>query len=147
MRDYETELGLEPLPLEGGLWAQSHRDADCSGIYYLLRAPEFSALHRLDRTEVFVFHDGAPARMLLLYPNGEIARPVLGLEPGCVPQVRVPANTWQATETLGEYSLLGTLVVPPYTQDCFTFADPDLAVPGLVERYPDAAEDIRRLSR
>ncbi|WP_031465696.1 cupin domain-containing protein [Sciscionella sediminilitoris] len=142
MHDYISELGLSPLPVEGGLWAQSHRDADSSGIYYLLQAPAFSALHRLDRAEVFLFHGGAPARMLLLHPDGSVTRPVLGVGAGERPQVFVPANTWQATETLGDYSLLGTVVVPPYTEDCVRFADPELA-----DRYPSAAADIRRLAR
>lgn len=139
MRDFD-HLGLGPLPVEGGLWAQSHRGADCSAIYYLLRAPAYSALHRLDRTEVFAFHDGATARMLLLYPDGTVERPRLGVAEGASPQVVVPALTWQATETLGEYSLLGTVVVPPYTDECVEFADAE-----LVGRYPDAANDIRRL--
>lgn len=139
MRDFD-HLGLAPLPVEGGLWAQSHRGTDCSAIYYLLRAPAYSALHRLDRTEIFAFHDGPPARMLLLHPDGTVERPLLGLHDGAHPQVVVPAMSWQATEPLGEYSLLGTVVVPPYTEESVEFADT-----GLVQRYPGAASDISRL--
>ena len=53
----------------------------------------------------------------------------------------MPAGVWQATETLGEWSLLGTFMAPPYTDDCVTFGDETLA-----SAYPTAAADIRRLT-
>jgi predicted cupin superfamily sugar epimerase len=136
-------LGLRPLPVEGGLFAENVQDEHASSIYYLLLAHQFSALHRLTRMEIFVHHAGAPARMFLLHPDGLVRRPVLGmdLKAGQRPQVVVPAGTWQATETLGEWTLMGTVVSPPYTDDCVTFADEELAL-----KYPDHAEDIRRLS-
>lgn len=116
-------LGLEPLPIEGGLFTQSWRDGTCSAIYYLLAAPEFSAFHRLDRVEIFVYHAGAPTRMLLL-DGGRVVEHVLGpdLAAGQRPQVVVPAGVWQAAETLGEWTLMGTVVVPPYTDDSVEFA-------------------------
>lgn len=134
------ELNLAPLPVEGGRFAPSHRDDLSSAIYYLLRAPEFSALHQLDRTEIFVFHAGAPARMLLLHRDGTVTRPLLGVGDGARPQVVVPPYTWQATETTGAYTLMGTIVVPPYTDDCVRFDAPAPA------DYPDAAADIARLT-
>jgi hypothetical protein len=139
--EFISHLGLEPLPVEGGRFAQSWRAEAGSAIYYLLVAPEFSAPHRLDRTEVFVHHAGAPARMLLLHPDGSVTRPVLGIEvaEGQRPQVVVPAGTWQATVTLGRWSLLGTVVVPPYTDECVEFAD----AAALAARYPAAAADLR----
>ncbi|WP_033293548.1 cupin domain-containing protein [Amycolatopsis jejuensis] len=142
-QDFITHLGLEPLPVEGGRFAQSWRAAEGSAIYYLLQAPEISAPHRLDRVEVFVHHAGAPARMLLLHPGGEVTRPVLGSEvaAGERPQVVVPAGTWQATVPLGAWSLLGTVVVPPYTDDCVEFADPAV----LAAQYPAAADDLAGL--
>ncbi|WP_406633640.1 cupin domain-containing protein [Amycolatopsis sp. WGS_07] len=138
--DYVAHLGLEPLPVEGGRFAESWRAAEGSAIYYLLTAPEFSAPHRLDRVEVFVHHAGSPARMLLLHPDGKVTRPVLGSDvaAGERPQVVVPAGTWQATVPLGAWSLLGTVVVPPYTDDCVEFADPAT----LAARFPDAAADL-----
>lgn len=139
--DFVTHLGLRPLPVEGGRWAQSWRSATGSAIYYLLVAPEFSAPHRLDRVEVYAHHAGAPA-MLLLHPDGSVERPVLGTDvaAGERPQVVVPAGTWQATVTLGAWSLLGTVVVPPYTDDCIEFA----AAADLAVEYPAAAADLRK---
>ncbi|MET0133498.1 MAG: cupin domain-containing protein [Kibdelosporangium sp.] len=136
-------LALKPLPVEGGLYAENLQNENASAIYYLLVAPDFSRLHRLTRLEIFSYHAGAPARMLLLHPDGRIERPVLGtdLAAGERPQVIVPADTWQATETLGEWSLLGTVMSPPYTDDCVTFADDSLA-----GAHPAAAADIRRFT-
>lgn len=136
-------LGLTPLPVEGGLVGEHLRDRHASSIYYMLVAPEFSALHRLTRLELFVYHAGAPARMFLLHPDGTVERPVLGMDlvAGQRPQVIVPAGTWQATETLGEWSLLGTVMSPPYTDDCVTFADDTLAA-----EFPDHAREIRQMS-
>lgn len=137
-------LGLEPLPIEGGLFTQSWRDETCSAIYYLLAAPEYSAFHRLDRIEIFAYHAGAPTRMLLL-DNGKVTEHVLGpdLAAGQRPQVTVRPGVWQAAETLGEWTLMGTVVVPPYTDGCVEFATGD----ELAAEYPADAERLRALCR
>src|SRR5690625_1415678 len=46
-------LKLEPLPSEGGLYRQNHQDQFSTAIYYLLAAPEFSALHQLPAAEPY----------------------------------------------------------------------------------------------
>jgi uncharacterized protein len=137
-------LGMRPLDIEGGLWSQSWRGDRCSAIYYLLVAPEFSALHRLDRLEIYSFHAGAPARMLLI-TGDEIGEPVLGpdVHAGQRPQIVVPAGTWQACTSLGEWTLMGTVVVPPYTDDCVEFADAE----RLSAAHPAHAARIRALCR
>ncbi|WP_414940396.1 cupin domain-containing protein [Amycolatopsis sp. cmx-11-51] len=138
--DITAHLGLQPLPVEGGRWAQSWRDETASAIYYLLEPPETSAPHRLDRLEIYAHHTGAPVRMLLLFPDGRISRPVLGLDvaAGQRPQVVVPAGVWQASTSTGEWSLLGTVVVPPYTDDCVEFR----SAAALAAEWPGAAEDL-----
>ncbi|MCU1686895.1 MAG: hypothetical protein JWQ81_7634 [Amycolatopsis sp.] len=134
-------LGLEPLPIEGGMFAQSWRDEAASAIYYLVIAPDFSRLHRLDRIEIFTYHAGSAARMLLLHPDGTATRPVLGadLAAGQRPQVVVPAGVWQTTFTLGEWSLLGTVVVPPYTDEAVEFGNAD----QLAAAFPEWADEVR----
>lgn len=138
-------LGLEPLPIEGGQFTQSWRSDTVSAIYYLLAEPEFSALHRLDRTEIFTYHAGAPTRMLLLGADGEVSTAVLGadLAAGQRPQVVVPPGTWQAAETQGPWTLMGCVVVPPYTDDCVEFGSADV----LAAEYPGHTEEIHRLCR
>ncbi|MFJ8914247.1 cupin domain-containing protein [Amycolatopsis sp. NPDC102389] len=138
--DFTAHLGLQPLPVEGGRWAQSWRDETASAIYYLLVSPETSAPHRLDRLEIYAHHAGAPVRMLLLFPDGRVSRPVLGpdVAAGQRPQVGVPAGVWQASVSTGEWSLLGTVVVPPYTDDCVEFR----SAAALAAEWPDATEDL-----
>ena len=135
-------LSLRELDVEGGLWSQSWRDGQCSAIYYLLVAPQFSALHRLSNLEIYSYHAGAPARMLLL--DGErVSEPVLGpdLAAGQRPQVVVPAGVWQGCTSLGAWTLMGTVVVPPYTDDCVEFARAE----PLTADHPGHADRIRAL--
>ncbi|MEJ2859064.1 MULTISPECIES: cupin domain-containing protein [unclassified Saccharothrix] len=138
-------LGLEELPVEGGHFGQSWRSEEASAIYYLLRAPEFSGLHVLTHLEVYAYHAGAPLRMLLLHPDGRVEQPVLGsdLAAGQRPQVVVPAGVWQASEPAGEWSLVGTVVVPPYTDDVVSFAKAD----EVAAEYPSHADLVRRFCR
>lgn len=139
-----SALGLRPLPVEGGRWAQTWRDEHCTGIYYLLVAPDFSAMHRLPHPELWVHHAGAPARLTLLR-DGAVDRPVLGMDlaDGQRPQVPVPAGTWQGCRTLGEWSLLGTFMAPPYTGDAVEFGTADV----LTADHPEHAAEIRALCR
>jgi predicted cupin superfamily sugar epimerase len=138
-----STLGMTELDTEGGLWSQSWRDASCSAIYYLLVAPDFSALHRLDRLEIYSYHAGAPVELFLL--ADDLSRPVLGpdVAAGERPQVVVPAGVWQASRPLGEWSLMGTVVVPPYTDDCVEFA----TAARLTRTYPEHAAVIGSLCR
>ncbi|MEO6087861.1 MAG: cupin domain-containing protein [Umezawaea sp.] len=141
--DVIAALGLDPLPVEGGHFAQGHRSADLSTIYYLLRAGEFSAVHRLTNVEVYAHHAGAPLRVLLLHPDGAVTTPVLGsdLAAGERPQLVVPAGVWQASSSAGDWTLVTTVVVPPYTDDVVEFGAAD----ALATQYPSHAEEIRRL--
>ena len=140
--DVIAALGLDPLPVEGGHFAQGHRSADLSTIYYLLRAGEFSAVHRLANVEVYAHHAGAPLRVLLLHPDGAVTTPVLGsdLAAGERPQLVVPAGVWQASSSTGDWTLVTTVVVPPYTDDVVEFGAAD----ALATQYPSHAEEIRR---
>ncbi len=139
-----SQLGMTELDTEGGLWSQSWRDAACSAIYYLLVAPDFSALHRLDRLEIYSYHAGAPVQLFLL-AGGQVHQPVLGsdLAAGQRPQVVVPAGVWQASRPLGAWSLTGTVVVPPYTDDCVEFGTASV----LSAEYPAHATLIDSLCR
>lgn len=138
-------LGLEPLPQEGGMWAQTWRSPHGTAIYALLRPGDFSALHRLDGVEVYHFHAGAPLRMLLLHPDGQVTEPVLGvdLEGGQRPQLVVPDGVWQGSETTGEWTLFGTTMAPPFSWEGFELGDRE----QLAALYPQVAERIRRLTR
>ena len=138
-------LALEPLPVEGGLYAVTHADQHGSAIHFLLRPPDFSALHRLTTAETYHHYAGAPVQLVLLHPDGSVTRPVLGsdLAAGQRPQIRVPADVWQGSSSTGEWSLIGTTMAPPYDPAGVTFAGRD----ELLDRWPAAATDIAALTR
>jgi hypothetical protein len=138
-------LGLEPLPHEGGLWAQTWIDESSTAIYFLLQPGDFSAMHRLPGPEIWHHYAGAPARMVLLHADGTVTRPLLGddLTAGERPCVVVRAGTWMAAETLGDWTLAGMTMAPPYTEEGFELGDRD----DLAARYPAAVGDITRLTR
>ncbi len=138
-------LELEPLPDEGGHFTLTWRDANSSGIYYLMQPEEFSAMHRLHAPELWHHYAGAAAEMLLLHPCGGIATPILGdnLDRGQRPCVVVPAGTWVGAATTGDWSLVGTTMAPPYEQERFELGDEA----ELTSSYPGAAEAISRLVR
>ena len=138
-------LGLEPLPDEGGLFRRTHIDSHSSAIYYMLLAPEFSALHRLAATETYHWYAGAPLRLLLLGPDGAVAEAVLGpdVAAGQRPQLVVPAGTWQGSRPDGEWSLVGTTMAPPFDWTGFELGERA----ALSTRYPAVAERIAALTR
>jgi predicted cupin superfamily sugar epimerase len=138
-------LGLEPLPGEGGRWARTWSDGRSTAIYFLMQPGEFSAMHRLGGPELWHHYGGDAARMLLLHPDGTIARPALGddLAASERPVVPVPGGVWMGAETLGEWTLVGTTMAPPFDGATFELGDPD----RLIAEYPEAAGDIRRLTR
>lgn len=126
-------LELQPHP-EGGHYKETFRDAPADGsrgamtaIYYLLRAGEVSAWHRVDATEIWHWYAGGPL-VLTLSENGHDAR-ALHLGPDVAqhqrPQAIVPAGTWQTAETLGNWTLVGCTVGPAFTFEGFELAPPD----------------------
>lgn len=133
-------LGMQELPVEGGYFAQTHRSDAVSAIAYLLQRPDFSGMHVLEHLEIYNFHAGSPLQMLLLHPDGSVTEPVLSPEN---PQVVVPAGVWQGSAPVGEWSLVGTVVVPPYTDDIVSFGHAD----ELCSRYPSHASAISALCR
>ena len=138
-------LDLEPLPLEGGRWVQTFKDKNSTAIYYLLSKNNFSAIHKLKATEVYHYYAGAPAQMLLLSSVGTIEEPILGtdLDSGQRPQVIVESGVWQGSKTTGEWTLLGTTMSPPYSEEMFQLADRE----ELLKGWPDIKQKIYELTR
>jgi len=138
-------LGLEPMPVEGGMWCQTWRDDHGSAIYFLLRPGDFSALHRLDAPELWHHYRGSPVRMLLLEADGAVERPVLGddLAAGERPFVAVAAGVWMGAATTGEWSLVGTTMAPPFNSDGFELGERE----RLAALYPAAAREIEAYIR
>ena len=120
-------LDLVPHP-EGGLYRQTWVDAAGTAIYFLLRDGAGSAWHRVHgRAEIWHFYTGAPVELTISdeSPGDATTRTaVLGvdLDDAQRPQAIVPAGTWQCARTVGEWSLVGCTVAPPFSFDAFELA-------------------------
>ncbi|MEO0363444.1 MAG: cupin domain-containing protein [Pseudomonadota bacterium] len=132
-REIIDTLGLEPHP-EGGWYRETWRAVAAAGhrpagtaIYYLLEADQFSHWHRVDASEVWLWHAGAPLA-LTLSPDGHDAEAqLLGpeLSQGQRPQRVVPPGWWQTAASLGRFTLVSCTVSPGFTFDGFEMAPPD----------------------
>ncbi len=155
-------LQLEPLPVEGGYFRRMYLASESlralpvrysgprpasSAIYYLLRAGDFSALHRLKTDEIYHFYLGDPVELLLLELNGNSRQIVLGndFEAGQQVQALVPQGVWQGSRVVvgGDYALLGTTMAPAFDPDDFELGERE----SLLRQYPAETEMIRALTR
>ena len=127
-------LGLHPHP-EGGHYRETWRDTPADGtrgagtaILFLLRAGERSHWHRVDAAELWLWHAGAPLR-LLREPGPDLT---LGpnLAAGEALQGFVPPHAWQAAEPLGAWTLVSCTVSPAFRFEGFELAPPGWAPPG-----------------
>ncbi|MVO14232.1 cupin domain-containing protein [Parasedimentitalea maritima] len=127
-KDIITKLDLQPHP-EGG-WYRQTWQAENQGratgtcIYFLLAAGESSHWHRVDATEIWLFHAGAPLTLSLSERDEGPAQDHLltpDLSKGA-PQIIVPKGHWQAARTTGEYTLVSCTVSPGFQFDGFELA-------------------------
>jgi predicted cupin superfamily sugar epimerase len=166
-------LNLQPLPGEGGLYAETYRSAETvpapalparypqakkpfgTAILYLLTGhpDSFSAFHRLPTDEIWHFYLGDPLELFMLGPEGSVTRLILGqdLLAGQRVQAVVPAGVWQAARLVpgdrmlpgGRFALVGTTMAPGFTPSDFE--------PGrrahLFSQYPAARDAIQSLTR
>lgn len=131
-------LDLAPHP-EGGHYRQTWEDDTAPGrpagtcIYFLLAAGEASHWHKVDATEIWLFHAGAPLILSLSETDaGPAARHVLGpdLAAGARPQIIVPTHHWQAARSTGDWTLVSCTVSPGFRFEGFTLAAPGFDIPG-----------------
>lgn len=126
-------LALAPHP-EGGYFRETFRDAAredgraaSTAIYYLLRAGERSRWHRVrDAAEVWHWYSGAPLRLDIDGASHRLGPDILA---GEAPQAVVPAGSWQAAESLGDWTLVGCTVAPGFEFSSFEMAPPSWAPP------------------
>lgn len=131
-------LNLQPHP-EGGHYRQTwvadaapgERPAGTSILFALL-AGEASHWHRVDATEIWHFHAGAPLELRLAATDaGPAERRMLGtdLRVGEAPQVIVPTGWWQAARTTGDWTLVGCTVSPGFRFEGFELAPAGFDIP------------------
>lgn len=160
-------LHLEPLDREGGMFLQTYKSAEliegaalperytrlprsfCTAIYYLLtdETDSFSAMHQLPTDEIYHFYLGDPVEMLLLLPEGQSRKVVLGHDilHGQRVQFVAPEGAWQGSHLLsgGKFALLGTTMAPGYEDSDFSIGKRNI----LTGMYPRETELIRSLTR
>jgi predicted cupin superfamily sugar epimerase len=131
-----THLNLAPHP-EGGHYRQTWADDTGTGrptatcIYFLMQRGERSHWHRVDATEIWLYHSGAPLELRTAATDAGPATTHLltpDLSAGA-PQLIVPKDHWQAAETTGDYTLVSCTVSPGFRFEGFTLAPPEFTIP------------------
>ena len=137
--DLIQALHLQPHP-EGGWYRETWRAeaaegerATATAILFLLQAGERSHWHKVDATELWLFHSGSGLQMLTAASDaGPVEHVRLGADvlAGEQPQLRVPPGHWQAAEADRGWALVSCIVSPGFEFDGFTLAAPRWR-PGL----------------
>lgn len=131
-------LGLARHP-EGGWYRETWRAvapgderASATAILFLLEAGQRSHWHQVDASELWLWHAGAPLRLLTAAGDaGPIATARLGpdVTTGETPQHLVPPHAWQAAEADRGWALVSCVVTPAFEFAGFTLA-PEGWAPG-----------------
>jgi predicted cupin superfamily sugar epimerase len=133
-------LDLAPHP-EGGWYRETWRArtpqderAAATAILFLLEEGQSSHWHRVDATELWLFHAGSPLRLMTAPGDeGPVTATRLGADVvgGEAPQVRIDPHHWQAAEADRGWALVSCIVSPGFDFEGFTLAPPGWA-PGRV---------------
>lgn len=132
-REIIRALDLAPHP-EGGWYRETWRAETPDGgrpsgtaIYYLLEAEQFSHWHRVDATEIWHWHAGAPLALTMSPDGCDAEARILGpaLELNQQPQIIVPPHWWQTAASLGRFTLASCTVSPGFEFTGFEMAPPD----------------------
>ena len=122
-------LNLAPHP-EGGHYRETFRDKPVGGralstaILFLLKEGESSLWHRVDATEVWHWHAGSALELCTSRDTGGQSVQHLGNDifSRQMPQIVVPALTWQSARSLGDWTLVGCTVSPGFEFKSFEMA-------------------------
>ncbi|WP_380873497.1 cupin [Sphingomonas sp. DBB INV C78] len=128
-----AKLCLAPHP-EGGWYRETWRAgaapserATGTAILFLLEAGQRSHWHRVDATEIWLWHAGAPLALRVADEAEGVHEIRLGndLGAGEIPQYVIAPHAWQAAEADRGWALVSCVVSPG-----FSFAGFELAPPG-----------------
>lgn len=131
-------LGMAPHP-EGGWYVETFRAPSAPGIrsavtaiYFLLQAGERSHWHKVDASEIWLWHSGSPIRLRLSFDGQQTETILLGpdITADERPQAVVPIGVWQSAESKGSWSLVSCVVAPAFEFAGFTLA-PHNWSPGI----------------
>ena len=139
-------LGLSPHP-EGGWFRELHREFDREGatggrgavtsILFLLAAGERSHWHRVDATEIWYWHAGAPLLLGIAGVGTVRLGPDLAAD---AVQATVPPGAWQEAVPTGAWTLVSCAVAPAFEFAGFELAPPGWSPPGWTAFGPSGAD-------
>jgi len=152
------KLQMKPHP-EGGFYSETYRSPESASvswsgesprnfstaIYFLLKAGQFSAWHRLHSDEMWHHYEGGDVKIHVIDPQTrELSTLLLGrVRRGGRPQVLIPRDVWFCAEVERRFSLVGCTVTPG-----FDFADFEMATRAdLVGLFPEYEEMINKFTR
>jgi predicted cupin superfamily sugar epimerase len=130
-RQLIAALDLAPHP-EGGWFRETWRESGegrglATAIYFLLEAGQSSHWHRVDATELWLFHAGTPPMLSVSRDEkGPIEHVRVGPDviAGDRPQAIVPKGWWQAAAALEGWALISCVVSPAFQFEGFELAPP-----------------------
>jgi uncharacterized protein len=138
----DLEISLEQLPT-----SFKGRRPIATGIYFLLKQNQFSALHRIASDELWHFYDGDPLVVYEIMANGKLNKHLMGrnFEAGEQFQCVVKAGSWfgAMVNKEGSYSLVGCTVFPGFDYEDFELAERST----LLYKYPQHESIIKKLTR
>ena len=137
-------LDLEYLEGEGCWISLLWRTVHATAIYALITPDDFSAMHRLKEDEAWTHIAGAPARTLVLDPDGSHEFITLGtdVDAGQRPHHRIPGDCWQGTLTTGAWTLVSCVLVPAFTE--FELATEDTDFSAWAGAQQEVASRMRK---
>lgn len=156
-KDWVNNLQMQKHP-EGGFYKEIYRSTnqftpkeigDCrnyaTSILFLLNKGDVSHFHQIKSDEIWYYHTGASCLIHVINVNGELITYKLGLDfqNGEVLQLVVPAGCIFASESSGDYSLVGCMVSPG-----FDFSDFKLfTTKELVNLYVHHEKIIKKFTK
>lgn len=154
-------MKLEPLAGEGGFFRRTYCSEQTaeyrnavkpivSAIYYLITPEDFSALHLLQRDEIFHFYAGDSIEFIKI-TDGKLETIAFGSDfaNGEVPQLVVAGGVWQAlrisekSKIKNGWALVGTTVSPAFEYTDFLIGKRS----ELKSKFPDLRKVIERFTR
>ncbi|MBO1332876.1 cupin domain-containing protein [Streptomyces sp. VRA16 Mangrove soil] len=153
MRDWQTELGLEPHG-EGGHFRRIYTApgqiatphgprAAASSIYYLLDERQPRGLLHRNRSDILHFLiDGGPLEYVTVDREGTLSRTLLG--PDDERFLLVPGGWWKASRLVGpaRLGLVAEVVTPG-----FDYADHEFATAAVLDAFPGLSDVLEEFVR
>ena len=152
--DWIARLKLEPHP-EGGWYRRIYTDVRtqataegprswATSIHYLLtRSAPRGCLHRNRSTILHYLQHGGPVEYVLLTPDGECRRVVLGTQAEQALFLEVPGGCWKGSRLIGSatHALVSEVVLPG-----FDFADHEfMSLAQLRRDFPTMVDELAEL--